>query len=79
MASEHGLPIVRACKVARLSRAAVISESLKVMKEHFGVPQAAVARELRVQPLLLQTLLEFPGGERLGNVVSLIGATKPHQ
>ncbi|MNV10147.1 hypothetical protein D3C71_1006600 [compost metagenome] len=50
----------------------VIAESLKVMKEHFGVPQSAVAREMRVQPGLLQTLLELPQAEPTGNVVSLL-------
>ena len=54
----------------------VVAESLKVMKEHFGVPQAAVAREMRVQPRLLQALLEFPSGERTDNVVSLVEPTK---
>jgi Zn-dependent peptidase ImmA (M78 family)/DNA-binding XRE family transcriptional regulator len=54
----------------------VITESLKVMKEHFGVPQAAVAREMRVQPRLLQTLLELPSSERPDNVVSLAESTK---
>lgn len=54
----------------------VIAESLKVMKEHFGVPQAAVAREMRVQPRLLQTLLELPSSERSDNVVSLAESTK---
>jgi Zn-dependent peptidase ImmA (M78 family) len=50
--------------------------SEEVMKEHFGVPQAAVAREMRVQPRLLQTLLEFPSSERTDNVVSLAEPTK---
>ncbi len=57
----------------------VVAESLKVMKEHFGVPQAAVAREMRVQPRLLQTLLEFPSSERSDNVVSLVESTKLHR
>ncbi len=34
----------------------VIAESLKVMREHFGVPPSTVAREMRVQSGLLQTL-----------------------
>ncbi|MBS0353727.1 MAG: ImmA/IrrE family metallo-endopeptidase [Proteobacteria bacterium] len=37
----------------------VISESLKVMKEHFGVPPSAVARAMRVQPTLMQKLLSL--------------------
>jgi Zn-dependent peptidase ImmA (M78 family)/transcriptional regulator with XRE-family HTH domain len=54
----------------------VIVESLKVMKEHFGVPQSAVAREMRVQPGLLQALLM--SSERVGveNVISLLNASR---
>jgi len=52
----------------------VISESLKVMKEHFGVPQPAVAREMRVQPSLLQALLMSSNPEDAGNVVSFLSA-----
>lgn len=54
----------------------VIAESPKVMKEHFGVPQSAVAREMRVRPRLLQTLLELPQTEPIGNVVSLRGSAR---
>lgn len=55
----------------------VVAESLKVMKEHFGVPQAAVAREMRVQPRLLQLLLPSPASEeRAQNVVSLMDAAR---
>lgn len=50
----------------------VIAESLKVMKDHFGVPQSAVAREMHVQPSLLQALLMSPSPESTGNVVSLL-------
>ncbi len=50
----------------------VIAESLKVMKEHFGVPQSAVAREMRVQPSLLQTLLASSQTESVSNVVNLL-------
>lgn len=50
----------------------VITESLKVMKEHFGVPQSAVAREMRVQPSLLETLLMSSNPEDSGNVVNLL-------
>ncbi|KQW60466.1 helix-turn-helix domain-containing protein [Variovorax sp. Root411] len=56
----------------------VIAESLKVMKEHYGVPQSAVAREMRVQPRLLQDLLELPQVELTGNVVSLRSSTSTH-
>ena len=52
----------------------VISESLKVMKEHFGVPQSAVAREMRVQPGLLQGLLMSSNPESTDNVVSFLSA-----
>lgn len=37
----------------------VITESLKVMKEHFGVPPSEVARAMRVQPALIQKLLSL--------------------
>ena len=52
----------------------VIAESLKVMKEHFGVPQSAVAREMRVQPSLLQALLMSSTPEDADNVVSFLSA-----
>lgn len=52
----------------------VIAESLKVMREHFGVPQSAVAREMRVQPKLLQALLEPPETQATGNVVNWTGS-----
>lgn len=54
----------------------VITESLKVMKDHFGVPQSAVAREMRVQPNLLQTLLMSSDSESAGNVVSISSASR---
>lgn len=49
----------------------VIVESLKVMREHFGVPEAAVAREMRVQPQLLQALLGRSDAETSADVVRL--------
>jgi Zn-dependent peptidase ImmA (M78 family)/transcriptional regulator with XRE-family HTH domain len=49
----------------------VISESLNVMHEHYGIPLSAVAREMRVQPKLLQGLLTIPNPKARGNVVSL--------
>jgi Zn-dependent peptidase ImmA (M78 family) len=48
----------------------VIAESLKVMREHFGVPPSTVAREMRVQSGLLQTLLMTSSSVSSGNVVS---------
>jgi Zn-dependent peptidase ImmA (M78 family) len=54
----------------------VVTESLKVMKEHFGVPQAAIAREMRVRPSLLQNLLTLPQAEKSSNVVNFLGAGK---
>ena len=54
----------------------VITESLKVMKEHFGVSQSAVAREMRVQPSLLETLLMSSNPEVSGNVISLSRASR---
>lgn len=52
----------------------VITESLKVLKEHYDIPQSALARELRVQPSLLETLLMSSGSERTGNVINLFNA-----
>lgn len=49
----------------------MIVESLKVMRAHFGVPEAAVAREMRVQPQRLQTLLGRSDAETSANVVRL--------
>jgi predicted transcriptional regulator len=54
----------------------VIAESLKVVKNHFGVPQSAVAREMRVQPSLLQTLLMSFSQESVSNVVNMLGASR---
>jgi len=59
-----------------------LTESLEVMREHIGVPQSAVAREMRVQPQLLRALLELPEPEPIANVVSLspsrsFGGTQP--
>lgn len=52
----------------------VITESLRVMKEHFGVPQSTVAREMHVQPCLLQDLLMPDPPARADNVVSILSA-----
>lgn len=51
----------------------VVFESLKVMKEHFGVPQAAVAREMRVRPSLLQSLIDPAQPDNLDNVINFLG------
>ncbi len=53
----------------------VIAESLKVMKEHFGVPLSAVAREMYVRPSLTQALLSYPQ-VTANNVVSLATAAR---
>lgn len=53
----------------------VITESLLVMKEHFGIPPSAVAREMRVQPSLLQSLLMSSNPESANNVVSILRKT----
>lgn len=51
----------------------VVAESLNVMKMHFGVPQAAVAREMLVLPRLLEKLLARPDVELPTNVISFPG------
>lgn len=54
----------------------VVVEGLKVMREHFGVPQSAVAREMHVRSSLLQTLLPSDLPASASNVVRLSGAGK---
>lgn len=49
----------------------VVAESLKVMKEHIGIPQAAVARQMLVESELLQGLLAQPSADGGGNVMNL--------
>jgi Zn-dependent peptidase ImmA (M78 family)/transcriptional regulator with XRE-family HTH domain len=49
----------------------VVIEGLRVMKEHFGVPQTAVAREMHVRPRLLEALLPFTAVPSGRNVVRL--------
>jgi len=49
----------------------VISESLKVMRDHYGVPKSAIAREMRVQPALLDALLEAELPHDRTNVVDI--------
>jgi Zn-dependent peptidase ImmA (M78 family)/DNA-binding XRE family transcriptional regulator len=55
----------------------VIAESLKVMKDHFGVPQSTVARQMHVQSGLLQALLMSSTPPTVNNVVSFL-ATRRH-
>lgn len=52
----------------------VVAESLKVMKEHFGIPLAAVAREMCVGSRLLENLVG-DSSEAPTNVISLL---RPH-
>lgn len=53
-----------------------IIESMKVMKEYFGVPQSAVAREMRLQPSLLQKLLMSSNHESASNAVSIFNTNQ---
>jgi len=54
----------------------IVPESLKVMKDHFGVPLSAVARQMYVQPSLLHSLLRLPIPVTTGNIVSFQDAEK---
>lgn len=47
----------------------VIVDGLKVMRDHFGIPMAAIAREMRVQPSLLESLLPLSVVSRTENVL----------
>ncbi len=47
----------------------VIVDGLKVMRDHFGIPAAAIAREMRVQPSLLESLLPLSVAARTENVL----------
>ncbi|GAB2805076.1 helix-turn-helix domain-containing protein [Dyella kyungheensis] len=49
----------------------IVSEGLKVMKEHYGIPVSAVAREMRVFPALLGNLLMTEEPMPANNVVRL--------
>ncbi|MBN8777931.1 XRE family transcriptional regulator [Thiobacillus sp.] len=49
----------------------VISESIKVMRDYFGVSTSEIAHEMGVQLQLLNSLLERPAGKALDNVVKL--------
>lgn len=54
----------------------VVAESLSVMNQHLGVPVAAVARKMRVKPLLLDRLLMRTSAKASpaeSNVVGLFG------
>lgn len=48
----------------------LIVDGLEVIRHHFGIPTAAIAREMRVQPSLLDSLLPLPFVERTENVVA---------
>jgi len=49
----------------------VIADSLKLMRERLGLPVAAIARKMRVQPRLLDELLMQQPEMPTGNVVNL--------
>lgn len=49
----------------------LISDSLALMRESLGVPVPAIARQMRVQPRLLSSLLMEPEQTASGNVVNL--------
>lgn len=48
----------------------VIADGLNVMRDHFGIPTAAIAREMRVQPSLLSNLLPLPVVAKTENVLA---------
>ncbi|MGE3703619.1 MAG: ImmA/IrrE family metallo-endopeptidase, partial [Hyphomicrobiaceae bacterium] len=52
----------------------VVTEGLKVLEKDLGVPTAAVARQMRVQPRLLQDLLGMNEGGLSASVVPLLRA-----
>ena len=52
----------------------VVSEGLKVLNDSLGVPRAAVARQMCVQPRLLDELLGTPAPQPGGSVVNLFAA-----
>ena len=72
--SPHVASVIVTCLNSNPKRQRGIVESLKVMREHFGVPEAAVAREMRVQPQLLQTLL---GRSDAGSSVNVVRLASP--
>lgn len=49
----------------------VVVESMQVMKQHFGIPQSAIAREMLIRPELLRHLLATPDIEETANVINL--------
>lgn len=49
----------------------VVAEGLQVMNDHFGLPIAAIARKMYVQPEILQALLYGNSPEKTTNVVNL--------
>lgn len=56
----------------------IINDSLKLMRESLGIPMAAIARQMRVQPQLLSNLLMRREETALGNVVSLFADRQGH-
>jgi Zn-dependent peptidase ImmA (M78 family)/transcriptional regulator with XRE-family HTH domain len=53
----------------------VITEGLRIMSEHFGMPAKTVAKEMHIQPRLLHDLLGTKPSEHMSNVVNLFAAT----
>lgn len=49
----------------------IVRDSLGLMRERLGVPMAAIARQIRVQPRLLGELLMEPAHAQSGNVINL--------
>jgi hypothetical protein len=52
----------------------VVSEGMSVLERELGVPTVAVARQMRVQPRLLQDLLGMNAGGSDPSVVPLFRA-----
>lgn len=58
-----------------MERPEVVSEGIRVLTEQLGIPVAKVAREMHVQPSLLQDLLGMSTPSARGNVVNLFSAS----
>ena len=70
--NRHGEAIVESEDLSMpVEQPEIVNESLRVLRDHFGVPQSAVARELRVQPILLEGLLRQETPATRGTVVPL--------
>lgn len=52
----------------------VVSEGLQILKDQLGVPLAAVARKMYVQPRVLEDLLGYSPSEYSGRVVNLFNS-----